>query len=196
MDDDVVEIAALYRGAGARAISVLTDAEDFGGELDDLRAVAERVSLPVLRKDFLVDELGLCEARQCGASAALLIVRMLDACEVERLLRVAEEIGLVALVEVHDEKETEVALEAGAKIIGVNNRDLDRLTTDLAVTERLVSLLGNGVTVVSESGIRSADDVKRVRDAGAHAVLVGEVLLREPRPALGALVTQLATVPR
>ena len=193
---DVTEMANLYRDAGARAISVLTDVEDFGGNLDDLRAVAEQVPLPVLRKDFLVDELGLCEGRYCGAAAVLLIVRILDAGEVESLLRVAKGMGLACLVEVHDERELDVALVAGASVVGINNRDLEGLTTDLAVTERLGSRAGKGVAIVSESGIRSPDDVKRMRDAGAHAVLVGEALLSASPSSRFELVQQLAGVQR
>ena len=194
--EDVMEIASLYRNAGARAISVLTDVEDFGGNLDDLRAVAEHVRMPVLRKDFLVDELGVYEARYCGAAAVLLIVRILEAREVESLVRAAKEAGLASLVEVHDERELDVALESGASIVGINNRDLERLTTDLSVTERLGPRAGKGITIISESGIRSPDDIKRVRDAGAHAVLVGEALLNASPASRLELVQQLAGVQR
>jgi indole-3-glycerol phosphate synthase len=190
------DAAALYVECGARAVSILTDAADFDGSLDDLSAAAARVDSPVLRKDFIVDAAGLYEARLAGAAAALLIVGILTHGELTELLAAARDVALECLVEVHDEAELERALAAGAGLVGINNRDLRRLTTDLAVTERLAPSAADGVTLVSESGIRSATDVARVRDAGAHAVLVGEALLRLPSAARCGGVRSLAGVPR
>lgn len=192
-----VEVAAAYLDAGAVALSVLTDAQDFHGSLGDLESVAAASpGTPVLRKDFLVHPIQLLEARAAGASAALLIAAMLDDAELADLLDTATELGLEALVEVHTESELERALAAGARLIGINNRDLQRLETDLQVTTRLAPLVPPGAVVVSESGIRSADDVRRARDAGAHAVLVGEALLRRPAEERVALLAELAGVPR
>lgn len=185
-----------YANHGARAVSVLTDMHDFGGSLRDLELAVHAVSVPVLRKDFIVDRAGLYESRSAGASAALLIVAVLDQLELADLLRDGAETGLECLVEVHDEAEAERALVAGARLIGINNRNLHSLATDLSTTERVAKLLPLGTTIVSESGIRDADDVMRARDAGAHAVLVGESLLREPAATRGALVRVLSGVPR
>jgi indole-3-glycerol phosphate synthase len=195
--EDPATVAAGYRAAGASALSVLTDTDDFGGTLDDLSAVAanER-ALPVLRKDFIVDGAQLLEARVAGAAAALLIVAMLSDGELRMLLATAREATLECLVEVHSEAELERAVAAGATLLGINNRDLRRLVTDLGVTERLAPRAPPGAVVVSESGIRSPDDVRRVRDAGAHAVLVGEALLRSPARDRGARLAHLAGVPR
>ncbi len=194
--EDPVAAAGLFKDEGASALSILTDLPDFGGSLADLEEVATATDLPVLRKDFLVDTASLLEARAAGASAALLIVRILEAGIVAHLISEGREIGLDCLVEVHDEAELEIAVLAGADLVGVNNRDLDTLTTDLTVTERLAPMVPASVTLVSESGICSVDDVKRVRDAGARAVLVGESLLRLPPADRRLLVRQLARIPR
>ena len=175
-----VETAVGYAASGAAAISVLTDREYFGGSLEDLRAVVAEVRVPVLRKDFTIDAVQVYEAKAAGAAAVLLIVRILDDVELQDLRALAEELGLVALVEVHDERELERALRAESRIVGVNNRDLSSFTTDLATTERLAPLLPAGTVLVAESGIATAADVARVADAGAHAVLVGEALMRAP----------------
>lgn len=190
------DVARLYEREGATAISVLTDVEDFGGELTDLDAVCAAVELPTLRKDFLVDAAGLYEARAVGASAALLITAILTRVELESMLEAAREVALECLVEVHDESELDTALEAGATLIGINNRDLRSLTTDLGVAERLAPAVPQYVTLVSESGIKKADDVRRVRDAGVHAILVGESLLRLPPAERGARVAELSGVGR
>ncbi len=195
--EEATAVAAGYRSAGAVALSVLTDGDDFGGALSDLEAVAAgEPEVPVLRKDFIVDAGQLFEARLAGAAAALLIVAMLDAGELSSLLAAARVAGLECLVEVHTEQELERAAAAGATMVGINNRDLRRLTTDIAVTERLAPLAPAHAVVVSESGIRSADDVRRVRDAGAHAVLVGEALLLAPRAVRPVRLRQLAGVLR
>lgn len=178
---DPVGCAKAYAEAGAAAISVLTDAKYFGGELSLLATVRREVALPLLRKDFLVDVYQVDEARLAGADAVLLIVRALDAVQLRDLREHAAALGLDALVEVHDEREVDAALAAGADLVGVNNRDLATFHTDLATTERLAArLTGAGVVVVGESGIFTHDDVRRLEAAGAHAVLVGEALMREP----------------
>ena len=176
---DPLAIARAYRDAGACGISVLTDARFFGGGLEVLARVRAAVDLPLLRKDFVVDAYQIDEARVVGADAVLLIVAALAPSEVEALRRHALALGLDALVEVHDEAELEVALAAGADLVGVNNRDLRSFRTDLTTTERLAPRIPREVVFVAESGIFTAQDVARVRRAGAHAVLVGESLMRE-----------------
>lgn len=176
---DPVATAAAYEEGGASAISVLTDTEYFGGSLDDLERVTSHIKLPVIRKDFILDELQILEARNAGASAILLIVRLLDAESLRALRDIAEEAGMSALVEVHDHAELDIAIDSGARIIGVNNRDLDSLAIDLAVSERLIPRIPAGIITVAESGLKTAADVKRMSDAGADAVLVGEALMRD-----------------
>jgi indole-3-glycerol phosphate synthase len=195
-DESARDVATLYEACGARAVSVLTDAADFGGGLADLEVVADAITLPVLRKDFVVDAAALYEARSRGAAAALLIVAMLDQAELEALLRAAAAVRLECLVEVHDDDELDRALDAGADLIGINNRDLRTLTTDLAITEQLAPRIPAGVVVVSESGIRTAADVVRVAAAGADAVLVGEVFIRTPPQSRCEVVGAFAAVPR
>ena len=191
---DPVALSAEYEEAGAAAVSVLTDRAWFGGSLDDLRAVRRARAVPVLRKDFVVDEHQVYEGRAAGADLTLLIVRILDRVLLADLRAMVEELGMAALVEVHDEWELETALASGAALVGVNNRDLATFGTDLAVTERLARYLPGDVLLVSESGIRSRADVERVAAAGADAVLVGEALVRSDAP--GRLVEALGSVPR
>jgi indole-3-glycerol phosphate synthase len=180
-DFDPVGCAKAYADAGAAAISVLTDAHYFGGELSLLATVRREVALPLLRKDFLIDAYQVDEARVAGADAVLLIARALDVAQLRALRERAVALGLDALVEVHDEAEVDAALAAGADLVGINNRDLTSFATDLATTERLAGrLVAAGVVVVAESGILSSDDVRRLEAAGADAVLVGEALMREP----------------
>ena len=180
-DFDPVGCAKAYADAGAAAISVLTDARYFGGELSLLATVRREVALPLLRKDFLVDAYQVDEARVAGADAVLLIARALDVAQLRALRERAAALGLDALVEVHDASEVDAALAAGADLVGINNRDLATFTTDLATTERLAKrLVAAGVVVVAESGILTHDDVRRLEAAGADAVLVGEALMREP----------------
>lgn len=180
-DFDPVGCAKAYAEAGAAAISVLTDAHYFGGELSLLATVRREVALPLLRKDFLVDAYQVDEARVAGADAVLLIARALDVAQLRALRERAAALGLDALVEVHDESEVDAALAAGADLVGINNRDLATFTTDLATTERLAArLVAVGVVVVGESGIFTHDDVCRLEAAGADAVLIGEALMREP----------------
>jgi indole-3-glycerol phosphate synthase len=182
-----VEQAGLYRTAGADAMSILTDHRYFGGSLEDLRGVTRHLSgpgpvIPCLRKDFMVHPIQVLEARQSGASAILIIVRALSDAEIGALHAAARAAGLDALFEVHAEDEIKRATDHGALAIGVNNRDLATFTTDLGLTERLMAKFPSGVVAVSESGINTADDAARVRKAGAHAVLVGESLMRSPDP--------------
>jgi indole-3-glycerol phosphate synthase len=193
-DLDAGARAQAYVAGGARAVSVLTDEAFFGGTIADLAAVARAVRVPVLRKDFIVDELQLLEARAAGASAVLLIVRALDASRLQDLARAARGLGLETLVEAHTESELEAALAVDPSVVGVNSRDLDTFVVDLAVGERLLGLVPAGVPAVAESGVRSAADVERLARAGADAVLVGGALSVAGDPA--AAVRGLASVPR
>ena len=186
---DAVAQATRYQAAGAAAISVLTDGPGFGGSLDDLRAVRAAVTVPVLRKDFTVDGYQLLEARAAGADAALLIVAALPGDQLRRLLELAGQLGLHALVEVHDQAEVERALAAGATLVGVNNRDLHTFQVDLATSERLIPGFPAGVKGVAESGVRTQADARRLRAAGAPNLLVGEALVRAADP--GALLRDL-----
>ena len=175
---DPAAIAARYHAAGADAISVLTDEPFFQGHLDHLLAVRRAVDLPVLRKDFVLDEVQIYEAAVAGADAILLIVAALSQDELIHLHDVATACQLDALVEVHTLAELDRALDTDARIIGINNRDLTTFKVDLAVTETLSEQVPPGVLLVSESGIRTAEDSRRLRACGADAILVGEALMR------------------
>jgi indole-3-glycerol phosphate synthase len=180
-----VEVARDYIAGGAAAISVLTDERFFHGSLDDLRSVASLAHggappVPVLRKDFVLDAYQIAEARAAGADAILLIVAALDDARLAELLQAATGWGLAALIEVHDEAELERALRVGARVVGINNRDLRSFAVDLATTECVARLAPPDVTIVGESGIRTRADVERLGRAGVHAVLVGESLMRAP----------------
>ncbi len=177
-DFPYLKIAMEYEAAGADAISVLTEPKWFLGRDEYLEEIAENVSIPVLRKDFTVDEYMIYEAKCLGASAVLLICAILTAEQLRRYIDICKELGLCALVEAHDEKETEMALECGAKIIGVNNRNLKDFSVDPDRSLSLRRLVPEDVLFVSESGIKDAEDVRRVRAAGADAVLIGETLMR------------------
>ncbi len=181
--------ARAYASAGAAAISVLTDGPGFGGSLADLAAVRAAVDVPLLRKDFVLDRYQLLEARAHGADAALLIVAALDPATLARLVEACGELGLAALVEVHDAAEVDVALAAGARIVGVNNRNLRTFAVDLAVSEALLPALPADVRGVAESGVRTPDDARRLRRAGASNLLVGEALVRAKDP--GALLREM-----
>jgi indole-3-glycerol phosphate synthase len=172
-----------YAAGGASAVSVLTDQPFFAGRLDDLEAARTACSLPIFRKDFVVDGYQLVEALACGADAALLIVAALDHATLAELLRVAAELQLDVMVETHDAQEVGRALDAGAEIIGINNRDLRTFTVDRELAARLRPSIPAGKIVVAESGIRDAADVSRLRAAGVDAILVGETLMRAPDPA-------------
>ena len=191
---DPSRLAAEYEAGGAFAISVLTDGAWFGGSLDDLREVRGAGGVPVLRKDFVIDEVQVTEARAAGADLVLLIARVLESSPLRDLRAMIHDLGMTALVEAHDEWEVEAALEAGAALVGINNRDLAAFETDLAVTERLARYVPGDVSLVSESGIRGRDDVARVAAAGADAVLVGEALVRSGSPE--GLVGEMAAVKR
>lgn len=183
-----LEQARLYRAAGADALSVLTDAHYFGGSLADLHEVAAGLAaaaspLPCLRKDFMIHPVQVLQARAAGASAVLLIVRALDDDEISTLHHAARTAGLDALFEIHDEADLERALRHEPEIVGVNNRDLAVFKTDMGISERLIPLLPRRVIAVSESGIFTREDAARVYAAGAHAVLVGEALMKTPAAA-------------
>lgn len=189
---DPLHIAEVYARNGASAISVLTDERFFHGHLDYLRAIRQRVPVPLLRKDFLISRYQVLEARVAGADAVLLIVAALEDEPLADLLAYTRELGMDALVEVHTEVELRRALRAGATVIGINNRDLSTFHTTLEVTERLAPLVPSDCVCVSESGIENAEDVRRVARAGAHAVLVGESLMRAED--LGARLREMAGV--
>ena len=184
-DADPAEWAARYEAEGASCLSVLTEPDRFKGSLEDLDAARDRVALPVIRKDFTVDEAQVLEAGT-RADAVLLIAALFDPASLARYISLAVELGLTPLVEVHDEAEADLALETGAQVIGVNNRDLRDFTVDLATFERLAPRLA-GATLVAESGVKTPEDGRRLRDAGADAVRVGEAAMRDP-----ALVARLS----
>ena len=177
-DADPAEWAARYEAEGASCLSVLTEPDRFKGSLEDLDAARDRVALPAIRKDFTVDEAQVLEAGT-RADAILLIAALFDPAPLARYISLAVELGLTPLVEVHDEAEADLALETGAQVIGVNNRDLRDFTVDLATFERLAPRLA-GATLVAESGVKTPEDGRRLRDAGADAVLVGEAAMRDP----------------
>ena len=183
---DPIELTKGYEAAGAKALSVLTDAEYFGGSLVDLSRVSSSATIPVLRKDFTLSTLQIMEARGAGADAVLLIARILDDEALERLHTATTALGMSALVEVHDERELDRAMTIGADLIGINNRDLSTFTTDLETTIDLLDQLPADVAVVSESGIRSVSDAERLGRAGVDAILVGETLLRAADPNVAA----------
>jgi indole-3-glycerol phosphate synthase len=185
-DYDAASIARAYESAGAAAISVLTEPTFFDGSLADLAAVRAAVELPVLRKDFVVSEYQLLEARAAGADAVLLIVAALARGDLRRLLKQAAALGLEALVEVHDRGELDVALDAGAALVGVNNRNLRTLAVDVRASEDLIARIPSGVVSVSESGLKSAGDLARLGRLGYRAFLIGERLMTDPDPG-GAL---------
>ncbi len=178
-DYDPVVLARAYAEGGAAALSVLTDEPYFGGSLDDLRAARGATGLPILRKDFVIGPYQIDEARVAGADAVLLIVKALSQEDLVSLHAHARGLGLDVLVEVHDEEELDRAAACGADLIGINNRDLTRFTTDLAVTERLLPKAPAEAVVVTESGIMTFEDVSRLSRAGAHGFLVGESLMRQ-----------------
>jgi indole-3-glycerol phosphate synthase len=187
--DDPAALAAEYAAGGAAAISVLTEQRRFGGSLADLSAVRAAVRTPLLRKDFVVTEYQLWEGRAAGADLALLIVAALSQPQLVGLLGLAGQLGVTCLVEAHTADEVRRALDAGATLIGVNNRDLKTLEVDLSHFQELAELIPDGPVKVAESGILGIDDAARMRDAGADAVLVGELLVRsgDPRAAVTAL---------
>lgn len=180
---DPASLAAAYEAGGATAISVLTEQRRFGGTLADLGAVRAAVETPLLRKDFMVTDYQIWEARAVGADLILLIVAALDDATLARFLALGRDLGLTPLVEVHTEDEARRAVDAGADLIGVNNRNLHTLDVDLGQFERLSALIPDAAIRVAESGIRGPQDVARVAASGANAVLVGEALVRHGDPA-------------
>ena len=180
---DPVAIATQYASGGAAAISVLTEPTFFDGALEHLRAVRAAVETPVLRKDFIVDEYQLFEARAAGADAALLIVAALEQQDLIRLQQRAADLGLAVLVEVHDEDELARAVDSGARLIGVNNRNLRTLTVDVDASRRLAPRIPPGVIAVSESGLKSRSDLEELASLGYRAFLIGERFMTDPNPA-------------
>lgn len=195
-DFDPVRIAIEYEQAGASCLSVLTDRRFFQGDLEHLRAIREAVRLPLLRKDFIIDERQILEAAEWGADAILLITAILDDARLKHFHALATEAGLAALVEVHDEAELDRALALGAPLLGVNNRDLKTFKVSLSTTERVAARLRAApgaacAMLVSESGIRTRADVERVARCGAGAILVGESLVRRGIPNIAGKIAEL-----
>ncbi len=192
-DFDAIRIARDYDAAGASALSVLTDEKFFQGRVEYLQLIRGAVKLPLLRKDFIINEVQIHESVACGADAILLIVGILDDAQLKGFRELAAQMRLAVLVEVHDEAELDRALASGAEIIGVNNRDLRDFTVSLATTEKLAAKLKRGMcgkyTLVAESGIHTRADVERVARAGTNAILVGESLMRSGD--IGAKVREL-----
>jgi indole-3-glycerol phosphate synthase len=181
-DYNAAAIAAGYERAGAAAVSVLTEPAFFDGALAHLEAVAQAIEIPVLRKDFVISEYQLLEARAAGADAVLLIVAALGRDTLRALMRRTADLGLASLVEVHQEAELQSALDAGARLIGINNRNLRTLDVDLHASERLIRRIPGDVVAISESGLRSPDDVRRLQQLGYRAFLVGEQFMSSPDP--------------
>ncbi|MGN0441143.1 MAG: indole-3-glycerol phosphate synthase TrpC [Acutalibacteraceae bacterium] len=179
-DFPYVEIAKDYEKAGASAISVLTEPRWFKGENRYLQEISQNVKIPLLRKDFTVCEYQIYEAKVIGASAVLLICALLDTQTIRKWIRLCDSLGLSALVEAHTEEEVKSALAAGARIVGVNNRNLKDFTVDLTTCTRLRRLVPKEILFVGESGIKTADDVQELRDAGVNGLLIGETLMRNP----------------
>jgi indole-3-glycerol phosphate synthase len=177
-DFPYLKIAEEYEKAGAAAISVLTEPDFFMGSDNYLNEIAEKSTLPLLRKDFILDSYQIYEAKLLGASAVLLICTLLDEKTLSYFIKTAAKVELAAIVEAHNERETETALAAGAGIVGVNNRDLKTFNVDINLSLRLSPLVPDSVLFVAESGIQSADDIKALAGAGADAVLIGEALMR------------------
>lgn len=173
-----LQIAKDYEAAGADCISVLTEPKWFLGRNDYLREIAANVSIPCLRKDFTVDEYMIYEAKTLGASAVLLIVSILSETQLREYIKICDELGLSALVEIHDDNEALTAVNAGARLIGVNNRNLKDFSVDTGNSRRLRNLIPRDILFVSESGVKTADDVNALREIGADAVLVGETLMK------------------
>jgi indole-3-glycerol phosphate synthase len=179
MDFDPVEIAQTYAANGAACLSVLTDEPYFQGHLSYLSAIRQAVDIPLLRKDFLLDDYQLLEARAAGADAVLLIAAALTATELEWMLEATHTLGMSAIVEVHNQEELDEVLVTDARLIGINNRDLHTFRTTLQTTLDLMVKIPPDRFIISESGINRREDVEKLRDAGVHAVLVGESLMRE-----------------
>lgn len=177
-DFPYVEIAKDYEKAGATCISVLTEPEYFKGDKTYLKEISRNVTIPLLRKDFVIDEYMIYDAKIHGASCVLLICSLLDERTIKKYIHICDELGLSALVEAHDEGEIAKAMKAGARMIGVNNRDLKTFTVDISNSERLRKLVSDDILFVAESGIKTKDDIQRLRAANVNAVLIGETFMR------------------
>ena len=173
-----LEIAREYEAAGADCISVLTEPKWFLGSDEFLKEIAKTVSIPCIRKDFTVDEYQIYQAKTLGAAAVLLICSILSEVQLGEYIKICDSLGISALVEIHDEKEAGMAVRAGARIIGVNNRNLKDFTVDTANSKKLRDLIPDDIIFVSESGVKSTDDIRAIREIGADAVLIGETLMR------------------
>ena len=194
-DYDPATIARSYQQAGARALSVLTDRDFFLGSLEHLQQAKAATSLPILRKDFTLAEYHVFEAAAAGANAILLIVAILQPQDLARLVRLSRALGLDALVEVHTAEELRIALDSGSDLVGINNRNLKTFAVSLDVSFQLIDLIPDEVVAVSESGLRTAEDLERLRAAGFDAFLIGERFMTEPDPgaALARLLSEVAT---
>ena len=182
IEGDPLDVANLYAKSEADVISVLTDSPYFGGNTELLQSVRSRVPQSILRKDFIVDEYQVYQSALIGADIYLLIAALLTKDELADLMTLGKSLGLETLVEVHDEQEVDRAIAAGSDVIGINNRNLKTLKIDLATTEELMRRIPDEIPVVSESGIETAEDVRRVRASGARGILVGTSILRSPDP--------------
>lgn len=191
---DIEKQLRAYEAGGAAAISILTEPRRFRGSNDDLTKARATVNLPLLKKDFHVDVVQILEARVLGASAALVIARAVEPARLEKLIRAGLDFGIEILVEIRDERELDLALSLGAKLIGVNNRNLETLQIDPDTSSRLLPLIPRDIVAIAESGVRSAADVVRVASAGADSVLVGSELSKSPDPE--KVLRSLVTVPR
>jgi indole-3-glycerol phosphate synthase len=181
-DFDAVAIACDYAAHGASAISVLTEERHFQGSLEDLARIHDAVTVPLLRKDFMIDSYQLTEAKSYGADAVLFIAALLDLAHMRDLCAEATALGLDSLVEVHSEAELVAGVDAGAQLLGINNRDLKTFNVDLATTEKLAPRIPPGMPAICESGIETVDQIRRVEACGIHAFLIGESLMRAPQP--------------
>ena len=177
---DPITIAQTYQSSGASALSILTDARYFGGHLSFLRDVKSFSELPILRKDFIIDEYQVYESAWAAADAILLIARIVEPDELRRLAGVAQQLQLDVLAEVHNEAELDAVLAAGCRLIGINHRDLDTFTMDLTLSQRLIPRIPKECTIVAESGLHTREDVQRMCDLGVHAVLIGEAFMEAP----------------
>jgi indole-3-glycerol phosphate synthase len=181
-DFDAVAIACDYAAHGASAISVLTEERHFQGSLEDLARIHDAVTVPLLRKDFMIDSYQLTEAKSYGADAVLFIAALLDLAHMRDLCAEATALGLDSLVEVHSEAELVAGVDAGAQLLGINNRDLKTFNVDLATTEKLAPRIPPGMPAICESGIETVDQIRRVEACGIHVFLIGESLMRAPQP--------------
>lgn len=177
-DFPYVQIAKDYEEAGANCISVLTEPDYFKGDKKYLKEISEQVSIPIIRKDFVIDEYMIYDGKIHGASCVLLICSILDRDTIKKYINICDDLGISALVEAHDENEIKMAIDAGARMIGVNNRDLKTFTVDIGNSERLRKLVPDDILFIAESGIKTNEDIKRLRDANVNGVLIGEAFMR------------------